>query len=192
MIDSLKFDLVIFDTAPTGHTLRLLNIPNVLDKALVKIVQIKDKIGPMIGQFSSMLGQGDGSGFQSMFDKVEDLKKSVIKINEQFQDANKTTFVAVWIPEFLSLYETERLVVELVKFKIDIQNIVVNQVLFVDKDSNCDQCLARAKMQNKYLTQIDELYDDFHIVRTPLLNQEVRGIELLEKFQGLIFDGHDK
>mmetsp|Transcript_456 Transcript_456/g.491 ORF Transcript_456/g.491 Transcript_456/m.491 type:complete len:245 (+) Transcript_456:44-778(+) len=191
MVDSLKFDLVIFDTAPTGHTLRLLNFPNILDKALVKMIQLKEKIGPMLGQITSMMSGGEGGeGFSGMFDKIEDFKKSIQTVNDQFQDPKKTTFVAVCIPEFLSLYETERLVVELVKYKIDIQNIVVNQVLFVEKGSQCRKCLSRSKMQGKYLAQIDDLYDDFHVVRTPLLDQEVRGIDLLTEFQSLIFDGY--
>jgi arsenite-transporting ATPase len=191
MVDSLKFDLVIFDTAPTGHTLRLLNFPNILDKALVKIIQLKEKVGPMMGQLSAMMG-GSAPGkdsFSAVFDKIDDFKKSIQLVNEQFQDAKRTTFVAVWIPEFLSLYETERLVVELVKFKIDCQNIVVNQVLFTSKNSECGKCKARTKMQNKYLAQIDDLYDDFHVIKTPLLDEEVRGLTHLEKFQSLLFDG---
>ena len=97
MVDSLKFDLVIFDTAPTGHTLRLLNFPNILDKALSKLVQLKDKIGPMIGQISTMMGAGGDNkdGFSLMFEKIEDFKKSIQEVNDQFQDPKKTTFVAV-------------------------------------------------------------------------------------------------
>ena len=66
MVDNLKFDLVIFDTAPTGHTLRLLNFPNILDKALVKLVQLKEKVGPMLGQLTAMMG-GQDPGKDSFF-----------------------------------------------------------------------------------------------------------------------------
>ena len=61
------------------------------------------------------------------------------------------TFVAVCIPEFLSVYETERLVQELFTQKIDIFNIVVNQIVFVDDDCACKKCLSRYKMQHKYI-----------------------------------------
>jgi arsenite/tail-anchored protein-transporting ATPase len=68
---------------------------------------------------------------------------------------------------------------ELSSYHIDTHCIVVNQLLLNGCD--CAHCISRTKMQKKYLDQIEELYDEFHVVKMPQLTDEVRGVESLKK-----------
>lgn len=203
-VQTLDFDVVVFDTAPTGHTLRLLSFPTILEKALAKVMELKDRFGGMIGQAAAMFGGSNPGEMQdALLGRLEETRAVINKVNDAFQDPALTTFVCVCIPEFLSIYETERLVQELSKFGIDSHNIVVNQVLFPEKDAEelgewfdgakdslgkeareiCSKMMARKRMQDKYIGQCFDLYgDDFHVVLQPLLDYEVRGVEKLKDF----------
>jgi arsenite/tail-anchored protein-transporting ATPase len=215
-VDTLDFDVVVFDTAPTGHTIRLLSFPTILEKAFVKIWELKDRFGGLIGQATALMGGAAGSNPAAAQDqilgKLEETRTIINKVNLAFQDPTRTTFVCVCIPEFLSIYETERLVQELSKFGIDSHNIVVNQVLFPEKDAEelndwyvankaslpneaqeiCSKLLARKRMQDKYIGQCFDLYgDDFHVVLMPLLDYEVRGVDKLKTFSSLLINPVD-
>lgn len=156
-IDKFNYDLIIFDTAPTGHTMRLLKFPQICENGLKKLIELKEKFGGVLKQAQAMMAQAQGQPQNPdeiedrLFHTLNSLKQRIEKVNRQFQDDNYTTFVAVCIPEKLSVYETSRLMETLAQQDIDLSNIVVNQVCVPNPANPCEQCLARRTMQDKYL-----------------------------------------
>nr|XP_017233811.1 PREDICTED: ATPase ASNA1 homolog [Daucus carota subsp. sativus] len=177
LVQTMDYSIIVFDTAPTGHTLRLLQCPSTLEKGLGQLMSLKNKFGGMLGQMTRLFGVGDEFGEDAILGRIEGMKDIIQQVNKQFRDPDLTTFVCICIPEFLSLYETERLVQELSKFEIDTHNIIINQVLFDDEVVESKLLNARMKMQQKYLDQFYMLYDDFHITKLPLLPEEVNYTE---------------
>jgi arsenite-transporting ATPase len=206
MVQEMQYSTIVFDTAPTGHTLRLLSFPKTMESAIGKLLELKNRFAGLLTQVTAFMGAGGAEGVEQMIAKLEQLKGLIDQVHNQIRDPEKTTFVCVCIPEFLSIYETERLVQELSKSEIDTHNVVVNQVLFPDKDAEdlvewykgakdalpqeaqdlIGKSIARKRMQDRYISQIFELYEDFHITLMPLLDNEVRGVASLESFSGLL------
>jgi arsenite/tail-anchored protein-transporting ATPase len=83
-VNSMEYSVIIFDTAPTGHTLRFLSFPTVLEKALAKVSQLSSRFGPMMNQMSGLLGVQAG-GTDELFGKLEGMRETVKLVNQQFQ-----------------------------------------------------------------------------------------------------------
>jgi len=206
MVQEMNYSTIVFDTAPTGHTLRLLSFPRTMESAIGKLLELKNRFSGLLTQMTAFMGQQGAEGIEQMITKLEQLKGLIDQVHNQIRDPEKTTFVCVCIPEFLSIYETERLVQELSKSEIDTHNVVVNQVLFPHKDAAdlvewykkvkdtlpgeaqdlIGKTIARKRMQDRYISQIYELYEDFHVILMPLLDAEVRGSASLEAFSTLL------
>ncbi len=147
LVQTMSFECVVFDTAPTGHTLRLLQLPATLEKSLGKLLSLQSGLGGLFSTLSSMLGGGADVSEESMFTKLQGLKRMVEEVNTQFRDPTLTTFVCVACAEFLSLYETERLVQELARNDVDVHNVIINQVLFPEAGNGSRLLAARVRMQ---------------------------------------------
>ncbi|CAN0824622.1 ATPase GET3A [Linum grandiflorum] len=190
LVQTMDYSVIVFDTAPTGHTLRLLQFPSTLEKGLQKMMSLKHRFGGLLTQVTRMFGIDGDFGEDAILGRLEGMKDVIEQVNRQFKDPDMTTFVCVCIPEFLSLYETERLVQELTKFEIDTHNIIINQVLYNEDDVESKLLKARMRMQQKYLDQFYMLYDDFHITKLPLLPEEVTGVEALKNFSRRFLTPH--
>lgn len=86
----MQFDVIVFDTAPTGHTLRLLSFPSVLDKGLGRIMALKNKFSGIFTQLQGMMGPGAGMDPDEMTNKMEHTKRVIEEVNKQFQDSVST------------------------------------------------------------------------------------------------------
>ncbi|XP_076463133.1 ATPase ASNA1 homolog isoform X2 [Babylonia areolata] len=181
LIRSLKYSVVVFDTAPTGYTRRLICYPLLFEELI-------DKSSGPIPQLSFFLMRKVLRMFGG--EEVDDNMSTIPwremfgKVTSHLRNPDKTTFVGVCIAEFLSLYETERLMQKLTVYGIDSHNLVVNQLHFSTPrdDQACPFCSSRRTMQIKYMEQIASLYRDMHVTKLPLLGEEVRGVDTLEPF----------
>jgi len=147
------------------------------------MMSMQSQFGGLFSQVQTMMGAPQITEGE-LTSKLEQTKGVIEEASRQFKNPEQTTFVCVMIPEFLSLYETERLIQELTQQEIDTHNVVINQVVFPDKNAEkpCSLCTARQQMQQKYISKAAILYEDFHVLKVPLLPKEVRGVEDLKAF----------
>ena len=185
-IQECEYDLVVFDTAPTGHTLRLLGLPEMLDSFFGKLIKLRLRFSNLFGRMKALFGRGDSEQDQSL-QELERLKETISASRVELSDPNLTSFVIVLIPEAMAVSETERLLQALYEFEIPSSHIIVNMI-FPDI-TDCSFCQSRKAMQQKYLTTIHDVYDDFTITEIPLFAQEIRGVPALRQLSTLLGTG---
>ena len=178
LIEEAKFDKYIVDTAPTGHALRLLTLPELLDEWIKVLAKMRWKYRYMVERFSGKYNLDEGDDF------LVEMKKTVKKIEGLLKDQNKCEFIAVTIPEDMAISETERLINNLNKYGIKVRQLAVNNVL---ESKDCRFCRERSKAQEEYIKQIRRKFSNLKTTIIPLQPREVKGIEALDKMSGRLF-----
>ena len=177
-MESDRWDYVVFDTAPTGHTLKLLQLPEVMDSMVGRLFRIRSQIQGVFGSVAGIFGEDEDE--ESEGDKLERLKGRVERVREKLVDPEQTEFRVVMVPERMAVLETERLIDRLSRFDIPVGTVVVNKVM-EDVNEDCEFCLDRWEVQKENLEEAEEKFDDMKTVRLPLMREEVRGTDALEK-----------
>ncbi|TQQ82144.1 ArsA family ATPase [Halonotius roseus] len=188
-LDDPRFDRVIVDTAPTGHTLRLLQLPEIMDSMVGRFMSIRQRMSGMVDGLKGMFG-GGGDDPEPSAD-LDELRERIERLRAVLRDPDQTDFRVVMIPEEMSVVESERLVGRLGEFGIPVQTLVVNRVMESVDDitdaeidpewivtpnlEDCEFCQRRWQVQQDALQRATDLFRDRTVKRVPLLADEVRG-----------------
>ncbi|CAN0916437.1 ATPase GET3B [Linum grandiflorum] len=180
-----KFTRIVFDTAPTGHTLRLLSLPDFLDASIGKMLKMKKKMASAMSAMKSVFGKGGGQEEQHASDKLEKLRERMHKVRDLFRDSDATEFIIVTIPTVMAVSESSRLHGSLKKESVPVHRLIVNQCLPPSDNSDCKFCAMRRKDQTRALDMIekDPGLSGLKMIKAPLFDAEIRGVPAL-KFMG--------
>lgn len=188
-IQNPEYDIVVFDTAPTGHTLKLLQLPELTQSWLYRLIKMRRRLGGMISGVKAMFG-GAAPNEQEAFDKLEELRSQVEIARVHLANAKETEFVAVTIPTIMAIWETERLIRALFEVAFPISQIFINQIQ--PQHPDCTYCSARYASQQESLQKIQDLYSEFDLLEISMFEYEIRGIKRLRELSLLLYqEGYD-
>ncbi len=163
------FDVVIFDTAPTGHTIRLLELPAEWSQSI------------------DAASAGSGQTCLGPAAAIQDAKHKYERTLAAMRQSEQTAFAFVLHPEAISIKETRRAIDELKKLGIQNFRLIVNGIIPPDGAQN-PLFAARAEMQARYLEQIGREFD-YPKQRMTLLADEIKGARKLRQVGKIFFDG---
>ena len=131
-----EFDVIVVDTAPTGHTLRLLALPQFLDGLLGKLIKLRVQLSGLTSTLKSFLGDAGAKERAETLDKamqqLEEFKSKMARMEDRLRDHETTNFLVVTVPTTMAVKESQRLVSQLKSLGIKVPAIVVNQCVGTD------------------------------------------------------------
>ena len=200
--DDADYDVLVFDTAPTGQTLRLLSLPEIMaawTDGLLRHRERSDHMSEVIGRMTPQRSSGDDlSHFEEHSetdvgdDRFSQIRTTLLRRRRLFHRARRllldertTAFVLVLVPERLPVLETAKAVAALERFGVPMAGLVVNRVLpagplgpFLEE---------RRVQERRYLDQIRDRFDDLPSVQVPLFAKDVGGLDALRAVGSHLF-----
>jgi len=179
LVDEASFDKYVVDTAPTGHALRLLTSPRLLDDWVKMMAKMRWKYRYVVETFAGKYTGDEGDDF------LLTMKKTVKRIESLLRDGSRCEFIAVTIPEDMAVLETQRLINSLGRYGIKVRQLVINNVL---ESNDCKFCREKRKEQDKYINQIRMKFNGLKTTIVPACSQEIKGLMTLADFKNQLFN----
>jgi len=169
------YDGIIMDTAPTGHTLRLMEMPDMIRKWLEALDALLAKHRYMKKLFRGSYERDDLDHF------IEGLAASVKQMEKLLKDHQQCRFVPVMQAEALSIEETLDLIRELQRLRIGVVDVVINRLY---PESPCLTCRHVRARQLQELARIfhEPVFSHLRLWGVPMYPEEIRGMESLRSF----------
>ena len=187
------YDRVVFDTAPTGHTVRLLSLPDIMaawTDGLLGHRERSARLGDALKHLGGGRVRGDelsrletpadhepGSRDAQLDELLQARRRKFIGAREQLLDRSRTAFISVLNPDRLSVLETIRSHEVLGRFSIPVSAVVVNRVLPDDADGAF--LAARRRQEARHLEEIERAFAGIPQMRIPLLPDDVHDLDTL-------------
>jgi arsenite-transporting ATPase len=187
-----SYDRIVFDTAPTGSTLRLLSLPEVMTAWMEGLLKRRDMAesfrerlrGMSVDEEEGPGGRKDASGRQpdpraQRIRKILDGRRNRFsRARRILQDPDRSAFVLVVIPEKLAILEGHRAFRSLTAAQIPVTGVVVNRVL--PEGDLGDFLESRRRQERAYLDEIDEKFSRIPRARVALMEEDVGNLEGLK------------
>nr|HID14266.1 ATPase [Anaerolineae bacterium] len=171
-----RFDLIVWDTAPAGDTLRLLGLPH----RFVEHLRVAPRVYLEVRDAFSL----SRTPFLEIIESWRELAQQVIRF---FSDPANVEFILVTIPEALGVYQSRRVVRDLERHGLDVRYMIINGVIV---EPDCDFHRRRMEMQRPYIKMLDDEYGErMTLVKLPRLPYEVKGVERLKEVEKFLFGG---
>jgi arsenite-transporting ATPase len=174
------FERIVFDTAPTGQTLRLLSLPELMSAWISGLISSRKKVNSLSRMWRTVAGAAAGdepTGDDPVLAALEDRQERFHRARRVLTDRGLTAFVFVVIPEKLAIVETERAIATLVKYRIPVGAVFVNRVLPAGADG--DFLDRRREREAEYLERVRMGFREHPIFVVRLWDRDVVGVRSL-------------
>ncbi|TCT23617.1 arsenite efflux ATP-binding protein ArsA [Melghiribacillus thermohalophilus] len=170
------FDLIVFDTAPTGHTIRLLTLPELMGVWIDGMLERRRKTNE---HYTQLLNDGDPVE-DPVYEVLQARKEKFAKVRDILLDHKRTGYLFVLIPERLPIIETKNALKTMDQHHLHVDHLIVNKILPEKADG--EFLAKRRELERSYLKQIREVFSDRTLIEVPLFEEDITDFEKLKTF----------